>query len=111
MPKGSERHIGLVAMFGAIGGILAWAIVLWRGQPPHVSVWLDSPISLVLGAGASIVFVFLISNTDRSDRARLVALALVAGVFWEPVWKASQALVDREVEQSRQKAAIDATQR
>jgi len=111
MSKGTEKHIALVALFGAIGGILAWTIGIWRGQPPHVSVWLDSPLSLVLGAGASIVFVFLISNTDRSDRARLIALALVAGVFWEPVWEASQALVDREVEQSRQKAAVEATQK
>ena len=107
----NDKHIGLVAFFGAIGGILAWAIVLWRDQPPHLGVFLDAPVSLVLGAGASVVFVFLISNTDRTDRGRLIALALVAGVFWEPVWEASKALIDRENEQSQQQSAVDATQK
>ena len=106
-----DQHIIQVSLFGAIGGFLAWVIHLWQGQPTHLGIWIDAPISIVLGTGASMVFVYLISNTDRADRARLFALALVAGVFWEPVWEAGKALVDRKVEQSRQRAALDATNR
>jgi hypothetical protein len=107
----NDKHISLVALFGAIGGILFWAIRLWRGHSPNLGVWLDALLSLLLGAGASMVFVFLVSNTDRTDRARIIALALVAGLFWEPVLEASRALVDRETEQAQQKTAIEATRR
>ena len=107
--KDGGRQLLLVGACGVIGGLIGWALfALWQDQPPKVNPWADPLISAGLGAVASIVFIFLIANTDRTDRNRLIALAMVGGIAWEPVLEASRAFVDRRFEQSHQQAAIGA---
>ena len=46
---------------------------------------LDLLLSIVLGLFAGIVLIGLITNTDRKDLLRLVALAFLGGLAWPPV--------------------------
>lgn len=99
LSSAETRLMGLVALIGALGGAMAWvfgqAIDIQNGQP----LWPFMPISIFLGMGASIVFVFLVANTDRNDVIRLLALALLSGFFWKPVWLASQQIIDKTYEE------------
>jgi hypothetical protein len=88
----------IVAAFGSAGGFLGWLASLLV-QPEAERVWYLPWLSLLLGAGAALVFVFVIANTDRADRQRLWTLALLAGFFWEPVWEGARAFVIREIEE------------
>jgi hypothetical protein len=101
--------MGIVAAFGSAGGFLGWLASLLV-QPTAERVWYLPLISLVLGAGAALVFVFVLANTDRADRQRLWSLALLAGFFWEPVWQGARAFVVREIEEeevARVETALD----
>lgn len=95
------KQFALVACFGAVGGLLVWLFGLFLGSAPRLGDSADILVSFSLGAGSSVVFVFLIANTDRTDYARILALAVLSGFFWEPVWHASRALIDRHIEDSR----------
>lgn len=61
--------------------------------------------AIPLGGLASIAFVFLLANTDRSDNARLLGIALLSGFFWEPVLEASRALIDQRIEEKNAEVA------
>lgn len=99
--EGRKKEMRNVAALGGLGGLLVWLSSIWLGHSANLSIWADPLISVVLGGGAAVVFVFLIANTDRRDHTRLLALALLSGFFWEPVWQASRALVDRHIGQER----------
>lgn len=78
----------VVAVFGCIGASVAFAIQA-TGPIQIVPVW-DHPwiqiaSQVLIGAFASTIFIFLLSNTDRSDLLRLVCLSMVAGFLWSPV--------------------------
>jgi hypothetical protein len=100
-----------VAAFGAAGGLLGWLFGLWIGDAPRIHTWVDPCISVALGAGAGAVFVFLIANTDRADRARLFTLALLAGFFWQPVWEGGRGLINHHIQEARVQEATTATER
>jgi hypothetical protein len=98
----TTNHLRNVAWMGAVGGVFSWACnSLWLGHEAHVSVWIDPLVSSGLGAGAGVIYVFLLANTDRGDGPRLFALALLAGFFWEPVLQAGSALIEREQDQEQ----------
>ena len=101
MSNGTTKHVSIVAGIGAVGGLLGWGFALWLDMPGHIGERWDLLLSVALGAGASVIFVFVIANTDRTDGPRLIGLALLAGFFWEPVWEAGRALIGRELEQNR----------
>ena len=63
---------------GALGGALSY---LWPQGGTHPFL-----THLALGAGAAIVFVYLLANTDRRNVERLAAVSLVAGFAWGIVW-------------------------
>jgi hypothetical protein len=100
-----------VVICGAVGGLLTWLFGLWLGHSSHVHTYVDPVLSSALGAGAAAVFVFLIANTDREDRPRLLTLGLLAGFFWEPVWEGGRALIDRQIESNQVAEAKRATER
>jgi len=91
--KGLSSHSDLVwvCIFGALGGVLFWAIcILHDGDFCNrdligAGTWLSLLLSVFLGAGSGAVFVFLIANTDRTDKARFLTLAFLSGISWEPV--------------------------
>ena len=56
------------------------------------------------GAGAAAVFILLVANSDRSDQTRIVALALLSGFVWKPIWTSSQVML---MGQEEKKSPID----
>lgn len=78
-----------------IGGLLGWLFSLMTQLEAKVHPVLDPVIGVLLGAGSAYIFIFLIANTERTDTNRLVALALLAGFFWEPVWNMGGELIER----------------
>jgi len=96
------HHAFTVATVAGIGGFLSWLFSLWSRDEAQVSAWADPIISVFLGAGAGIIFVFLVSNTNREDKPRLISLALLSGFFWMPVWEGSRALIDDRQQRSHE---------
>lgn len=93
-----------VAIGGAVGGLLIWLFGLTLGKTLYHPA-LDPFISTLLGAGASVVFVFLIANSQREDHQRLFAISLVAGFFWQPVWESAEILITRRIQERREDSA------
>ena len=81
IPSGPNRtFLGTVLAGGAIGGF-ASTLLPPIGDSPIVTAGLASTF---LGALAALLFVVVISNTDRSDTVRLLAVSVVAGITWQP---------------------------
>lgn len=105
------KKIALVPTVGACGGLLLW---LWQElsnpDPDHKlkffsAPYLTLPAFMLLGAGSAFVFVYLVTITDRKDTARLLALALLSGFAWEPIWESAQDRIVPSQEFSRPKVA------
>jgi hypothetical protein len=99
--------------FGAIGGIAAWFYGHHDGSVLTFSqAGLGDLLSffayLLFGGMASMVFVIIMANTDRTDRVRLVALSLLAGFVWQPVLSAGRTFVNTQAQVT---AADDANRR
>lgn len=104
--KAALQHaLARVIIPGAIGGFLGWLFGVMGQAEPKVNPVADAFIGVLLGAGASYIFVYLIANANRDDTARLIGLALLSGFFWEPVWSMSSDLIDREQEKSQTRQA------
>lgn len=83
-----------ISTSGGVGGLLIWLWEIWRGTVDWSFAKLAHlPMYVAFGAGAAAVFILLIANSDRSDRARVVALALLAGFAWKPIWTSSQTML------------------
>ena len=104
------KQFGEVALFGAIGGLLGCIFGFYTKSGSLSYGWLEFPIWIVLGSGASIIFVFVIANADREDQKRLLAVALLSGFFWQPVWEGSRSLVDNRLKDYRQVEAKQAVE-
>ena len=102
--KALVEEIAWIFGFGGVGGALVWIWEIWRpDQSFSLSQLLHLPMYVGFGAGAAAVFILLIANSDRSDRIRIVALALLAGFAWKPIWTGSQHLMG----QSEKRSLID----
>jgi hypothetical protein len=78
----------LVAAFGCVGASVAFAIQatdLVKITPAWDHQSIQIAFQILIGAFTSTIFIFLLSNTDRSDLLRLVCLSMVAGFLWSPV--------------------------
>src|SRR3990172_11409776 len=82
-----------VLLLGAAGGLLAWLYSQTVGQPAALVWWQAIPAGVLLGAGASFVGVYLLANADVRDAKRCLALAMICGFAWKPVYEAGTALV------------------
>ena len=92
--KALVEEIMWIFGFGGIGGALVWIWEMWQqSEPFELSQLLHLPMYVGFGAGAAAVFILLIANSDRSDRMRIVALALLAGFAWKPIWTGSEHLL------------------
>lgn len=83
-----------VAYAGAVGALIAIAVLDVTGVSSLDTDFLRVVLVAPVGAFASLVFVYLIAHTDRTDWVRLHVLALVGGFFWEPVIAAAGLYVD-----------------
>lgn len=89
------EEIGWISASGGIGGALAWVWEIWL----EIAIWsfdklAELPMYMAFGAGAAAVFILLIADSDRSDKLRIVALALVSGFAWKPIWISSHGILD-----------------
>ena len=72
-----------------------WIWEIWR----EIVIWsfdklVQLPMYMAFGAGAAAVFILLIADSDRSNKLRIVALALLSGFAWKPIWTSSHGLMD-----------------
>ena len=77
----SRPDVTAITVPGCIGG----AVVYWLGGEQFQDTFPSSPgllLSVVLGLFSGIVLIGLITNTDRKDVLRLVALAFLGGLAW-----------------------------
>ena len=94
-------EIAWIFGFGGIGGALVWIWEVWRQSAAwEVQQLFLLPMYIAFGAGAAAVFILLIANSDRSDRIRVVALALLSGFVWKPIWTSSQSMFMGQYERS-----------
>lgn len=111
----SDKYKEVVSVLGAgsFGGLLSVLMSSTFGQPiPKATLWW-MPISVLFGMGAAFIGVYLIANTDRSNTDalfRCIALALVFGISWNPVFESAKALYIQKQninksDESKQKAA------
>ena len=95
--------IGVVSA-GACGGALAYATglssVVLKSPFSGNGSYIQLPLHAALGAFAAMIFVFLIANTDRSDRIRMLVLAGIAGFVWDAVIQSGKAFVTDRQQQS-----------
>jgi len=104
-----------VALAGAAGGFVCWALLLFRGGlpfgeiapiPPARWLWISLPLSICLGAAAAVVAVFWLANTDTRKRNQCLAFALVCGTVWEPVLTGATQRLSQEYTDSKAAAAV-----
>ena len=89
------EEIVWISASGGIGGALMWIWEIWR----EIVIWsfdklVQLPMYMAFGAGAAAVFILLIADSDRSNKLRIVALALLSGFAWKPIWTSSHGLMD-----------------
>jgi len=89
----------MVAVAGCFGGIVSSFAtrITGAGFEPAFGAW-DPLVTGLLGVLASLVFVFVLANTDRRDKLRLLALAAIAGFAWNPVLAAGEAYIGQRSE-------------
>ena len=56
---------------------------------------------MMVGAVVAVVGVFVLFNTDRTDRVRLIALSLLCGILWQPTLQIAQSFLVRTKEQAQ----------
>ena len=78
----------LVGVAGAIGGFFNWMAAAKEEPLSFLAT------SILLGSGAAFLFIFLIANTDRRDRGRLLVIALLSGFAWQSVWDTAKAMIE-----------------
>lgn len=98
-----------IAYMGALGGIIGWIFGLVTGNRPSIpgadhalsTGWhlaATVPAWVLLGAAAALIFTVLVANTDRTDRARVIAISVLSGMFWMPVLNGASELIKKQQE-------------
>lgn len=89
MRQASIVHILLA---GAGGGVIQWAwLLLHGGLPagevalfePAIWLWVSLGLTAVVGGGSALLMQFL-AATEKKERARAIAFAVMCGFCWEP---------------------------
>jgi hypothetical protein len=80
----SKQDIGLVAIGGALGGLLQPILARFdpSQQNPDFSNWFLGPI---LGIAAAGITVFVLANSDTEDKPRLIFFSLLCGLAFPSV--------------------------
>lgn len=103
--------MGLVAGFGAIGGLISWVLQAATGGHLLPFAWYWSvPAALLLGGGAAGIGVYVLANTDLTATGRALFFALLCGVFFRPVWRAGSDFINGAVSQSKAQSQLSDVQ-
>lgn len=92
-----RRYLTVVILAGIVGGALAYFSGL-ASRELRLPVLGDSAPAVIvahalLGGFSGFIYVALVSNTDRTDTVRLVALACLAGFLWSNVVDVSKQMI------------------
>jgi hypothetical protein len=99
----------VVIVAGTIGGFVSWVYSQTIGTPLALPTAPAIAACCILGAVAAIVSVYLVANSDVNNIPRLIAFALICGVFWKPVIDSSISYVNQKKDASRTELRADAT--
>jgi len=105
----SRAHpVLFVVLCGAVGGLVYWTSQRVVGIHPFNLRWYAAvPASLLFGAVAGFLGVYLIANSDTSDKElrHTLAFALICGVCWNPVIEAGKQTVNAAIGASDARSA------
>lgn len=102
------RDLRFVLAAGAGGGLLSWAFtIVTENATFGLSIWAALPLCVILGAGAAVVAVYVITPTDTSKTAQLIGYAVLCGFLWKPVLDAGRLLVNQHIEATQRSAALE----
>jgi hypothetical protein len=97
----------MVLIAGAVGGFASWVYGLILGDPVPGGGW-AIPTAIFLGAFASGIGVYVLTNTDTSAVARTLFFAALCGFVWKPVCDAGKAFIQQTIQQKQDASAEDA---
>ena len=111
-PDTQSKLITLVAIFGAIGGFLAWLLMATTGGSLFSgwSWYATVPTAILFGAAAAGIGVYVLANTDMSNLGRGLFFALLCGIFFKPVMQAGYGFVVSAVSQAQAQSSASAVQ-
>jgi hypothetical protein len=87
-----QVSIAHILLAGAGGGVIQWAwLLLHGGLPagevalfePAIWLWVSLVLTAVVGSGAALLMQ-LLAATEKKERARAIAFAVMCGFCWEP---------------------------
>lgn len=114
-PDSHPQIVWIVLGSGAAGGIVSWIYSITIGIPPVLpSAGLAILASMVLGAMAAFVSVFVLAHSDLRAALRVAGFALLSGFAWKPVLDGGLAFMQaqvardtaREVEQAAENVSV-----
>lgn len=93
-------HMKYVLISGAAGGVVSWVYSVTVGTSFPVRGVAAILACCILGAASALISVYIVANTDLTNTPRLVAFAVLCGIFWKPVIDSSITFVNQKKEAS-----------
>src|SRR5688572_19217252 len=91
--KKDWREIRFVLALGAAGGVASWVYGLTVSNPVPGGRW-ALLVSILFGAFAAGLGVYVLTHTDTSAVGRTIFFAALCGFVWKPVVDAGRAFMD-----------------
>ncbi len=88
------KEVGLVTVFGGLGGALSLVYSLTVGNPPAIQLPWGLLAYIFLGMGAGYLGVYVIAKTDTRQLTHCLGFAVACGLSWAPIMDATTALVE-----------------
>lgn len=85
---------------------MSWAFTIISGSTFGLSLWAALPLSVILGAAAALIAVYVIIPADVTKTGKLIAFALLCGFLWKPVLDAGKIVITQRLEASETKNEV-----
>jgi hypothetical protein len=92
-----QKDVKIVIGSGAGGGLLSWAFTIMTGASFGLNTWAALPLCVLLGMGAALAAVYVITPTDVKQTGRLIGFAVLCGFLWKPVLDAGRAVIAERI--------------
>jgi hypothetical protein len=102
------QHMKYVLGAGAAGGFVSWIYSMIVGPRLPLPMFAAIAACFILGATAALVSVYVVANSDVNNGPRLIAFAVICGIFWKPVLDSSISYVNqkRDVANSQERSDV-----
>jgi len=101
-----ERDVKIVIGAGAGGGLVSWAFTIMTGASFGLDKWSALPLCVVLGMGAALAGVYVITPTDVKQTGRLIGFAVLCGFLWKPVFDSGRAVITEKIQADQTSADL-----